>query len=59
MGRDGVDKFLYDMIHDISTHTPAWGATKIGEFEIKKEDISTHTPAWGATMNEIETLIQN
>ena len=37
---------------NISTHTPAWGATLcIDDLCARYQKISTHTPAWGATIS--------
>ena len=55
MGRDR--KYALGEIEDqnISTHTPAWGATSFRCFDYCRAEISTHTPAWGATLSSIAT----
>ena len=37
------------MVDVISTHAPAWGATKAVLLSFIGDYISTHAPAWGAT----------
>ena len=49
MGRDLSDAIGETEEKLISTHTPAWGATKLSSELSTNEGISTHTPAWGAT----------
>ena len=34
---------------NVSTHAPAWGATKQGLPPLTPSPVSTHAPAWGAT----------
>ena len=48
MGRDEKSK-KFNEKRKISTHTPAWGATKGNNCAKRGKLISTHTPAWGAT----------
>ena len=49
VGRDLID-LEYTARENISTHTPAWGATDLTAFYAGMIFISTHTPAWGATL---------
>ena len=55
MGRDADLTAAKGKI-DISTHTPAWGATNSSLALAKMIKISTHTPAWGATAQTAESL---
>ena len=48
MGSDIVARDTCIM-HNISTHAPAWGATPSKGIEQFDNSISTHAPAWGAT----------
>ena len=55
MGRDLYSLYSLDVFYFISTHTPAWGATRRCINQSNPLIISTHTPAWGATA-DIEKL---
>ena len=49
MGGDTFSDGGETMVDVISTHAPAWGATKAGLLSFIGDYISTHAPAWGAT----------
>ena len=49
MGSDN-NKTAFINAQIVSTHAPAWGATKVTYVADFDEVVSTHAPAWGATM---------
>ena len=49
MGRDDTDTVERKDVAKVSTHAPAWGATKASAPTVIRRRVSTHAPAWGAT----------
>ena len=52
MGRDTHLSNFSGVLQKVSTHAPAWGATKGKWINTSRQHVSTHAPAWGATYHD-------
>ena len=59
VGRDARHRII-DVLHMISIHAPAWGATGWKATAMTYRVISIHAPAWGATeLSQFESMFDN